>query len=290
MQRFYVALLVFLALVSGCAMEPPIRPESPVEVLASTSNSRHEWDKIAAENQSSVVALVVERGVFESAPNYGAKMWASTKSILFNPFIGVPNLVWNLLFGYLDLAFAEGTGFIISDSGYVLTNAHVVESGQRFITKLNTDKKWRKAILIASSPNHDLALLKIVPRGDNKETFRAVQFQEPKKLGAGVAVLGFPSPLWSTNEYPLTMTQGIISCLDLKSNEVARRFQTDAATNRGASGSPVLNKSGAVLGIVAEHARPALLEDQTFAIPSSEIAKAGFIKFKPPVKTAPKGQ
>lgn len=290
MQRFHVAVLVFLALASGCATQPPTRPESPIEVFASVSNSPHDWDKIAAENQLSVVALAVEHGVFESGSGYGLKMWSSTKSILFNPFLGVPNLVWNILFGYLDLAFAEGTGFIISDSGYLLTNAHVVESGQRFIAKLATEKKWRKAVLVASSPNHDIALLKIVPRGDSKETFRAVKFQEPKKIGAGVAILGFPSRPWSASDNPVTMTQGIVSSLDLQIGEAASRFQTDAATNAGASGSPVFNRSGAVLGIVVEHARPSLLEDQSFAIPSSEIEKAGFIKFKAPVKTTPKGQ
>jgi S1-C subfamily serine protease len=76
------------------------------------------------------------------------------------------------------------------------------------------------------------------------------------------------------------MTQGIVSSLKLEIGEASSRFQTDAPTNAGASGSPVLGEDGSVCGIVCERARPSLLEDQTFAIPSYDMEKAGFIRIR----------
>lgn len=290
MQPYLVAFFLILASLSGCAEPLPRRPESPIEVLASTSNSQKDWAKVAAENRPSVLAIVVERGSFDSASNYGDRLWTSTKRIVLNPFSGIPDFLVNLFFGYLDFSYVEGSGFVISKEGHFLTNAHVVENGERFVAKLGHEKRWRKAEVIAVAPDYDLALMKIVPVKESPEEFRPTRFQEPKEVGEALAILGFPSRPWSEGANPITMTQGIVSSLKVPVGEIATRFQTDAATNAGASGSPIFNRQGNVIGIVLEHARPSIFEDQSFGISPAEMQKAGFIRFKLAPKTKATGQ
>jgi S1-C subfamily serine protease len=278
MRVCYLFILIAVSLLTACSNQPPLKPQMPIEVLRSASNSKQSWDKIAARSKESVVAIAVEHGVFETFPGYGRKLWNSTKSIVLNPISGLPNFVVNLLIGYLDLSYAEGSGFVISKAGHILTNAHVVEGGQRTVVRLGHEKKWRAAKLLAMSPDHDLALLKIDGPPQNRRTFRALRFREIKSIGEEVSILGYPSRPWAHSNNPVTITRGVISSVGIEIGEAATRFQTDAATNAGASGSPVLGADGSVYGIVCEHARPALLEDQTFAIPTEEIEKAGFIR------------
>jgi serine protease Do len=142
----------------------------------------------------------------------------------------------------------EGSGFIIRDNGYIVTNAHVVADANKFTVRLY-DGRDLPAKLVGTDQFKDIAVLKIdagnlpvAPLGDSD----AVRIGEP--------VIAIGSPLG----YQQTVTAGIISTnhrspQDLGQAEDVRTpqsyLQTDAAINRGNSGGPLLNSRGEVIGV-----------------------------------------
>src|SRR5882672_3765039 len=136
-----------------------------------------------------------------------------------------------------------GSGFIISQDGYVLTNAHVVEAADEITVKF-TDKREFKAKLIGADKRTDIALLKIETTGP----LPAVRFGDPGKLKVGEWVVAIGSPFGFEN----TVTAGIVSAkgrsLPQESNFVPF-IQTDVAINPGNSGGPLFNLRGEVVGI-----------------------------------------
>ncbi|MDB5694579.1 MAG: protease [Sphingomonas bacterium] len=140
-----------------------------------------------------------------------------------------------------------GSGFIISNDGYVVTNNHVVAPGARgasvdSITVTLPDRKEYTARLIGRDPDSDLALLKIDARG-----LPFVRFGDSKqaRVGDWVVAIGNPFGLGGT------VTAGIVSALNRTSGLGAydQFIQTDAAINQGNSGGPMFNLQGEVIGI-----------------------------------------
>jgi serine protease Do len=134
-----------------------------------------------------------------------------------------------------------GSGFIISNDGYLITNAHVVDGADEVTVKL-TDKREYKAKVIGADKRTDVALLKIEAKDLPK-----VLIGDPEKLKVGewVVAIGKPFGLEST------MTAGIVSAKgrDLPQENLVPFIQTDAAVNPGNSGGPLFNLRGEVVGI-----------------------------------------
>ncbi|MFN7023484.1 MAG: Do family serine endopeptidase [Pseudorhizobium sp.] len=137
---------------------------------------------------------------------------------------------------------SQGSGFFISEDGYVVTNNHVVDEGSEF-TVILSDGTELKAELIGKDSRTDLALLKV----DAKEKFTYVDFaQETKtRVGDWVVAVGNPFGLGGS------VTAGIISALgrDIGSGPYDDYIQIDAAVNTGNSGGPAFNLQGEVVGI-----------------------------------------
>jgi len=134
-----------------------------------------------------------------------------------------------------------GSGFIISDDGYILTNNHVVQNAIN--VKINTsDEKEYKAKIIGTDPRTDLALLKI----DGKN-LPFIDLGDSNNVKVGEWVLAIGNPLGQD----LTVTSGIISAKgrQLGIADYEDFLQTDAAINRGNSGGPLVNMNGKVIGI-----------------------------------------
>ncbi len=134
-----------------------------------------------------------------------------------------------------------GTGFIISENGFVCTNHHVVANIDRVTVKISN--KQYKAIVVGSDPLFDIALLKI----QSTEKFKPVYLgnSDNVKIGDFAVAIGNPFGL------DKTYTFGIISAtarmgLDQMGNS---HIQTDAAINRGNSGGPLINIDGEVIGV-----------------------------------------
>jgi serine protease Do len=153
-----------------------------------------------------------------------------------------------------------GSGFIISQDGYILTNAHVVETADEITVKL-TDKREFKAKVIGADRRTDIALIKIEATG-----LPAVKVGDPNKLRVGEWVLAIGSPFGFEN----TVTAGIVSAKgrSLPQENYVPFIQTDVAVNPGNSGGPLFNLRGEVVGINSQiYSRTGGFMGLSFAIP-----------------------
>src|SRR5689334_9450122 len=154
-----------------------------------------------------------------------------------------------------------GSGFVISQDGYVLTNAHVVEGADEITVKF-TDKREFKAKVIGADRRTDIALIKIDATG-----LPAVRFGDPSKLKVGEWVLAIGSPFGFDN----TVTAGIVSAKgrSLPQENFVPFIQTDVAINPGNSGGPLFNLRGEVIGINSQiYSRTGGFMGLSFAIPA----------------------
>ncbi|WEX78377.1 Do family serine endopeptidase [Sinorhizobium numidicum] len=137
---------------------------------------------------------------------------------------------------------AQGSGFFITEDGYLVTNNHVVSDGSAFTVILN-DGTELDAKLVGKDSRTDLAVLKV----DANRKFTYVSFADDNKVRVGdwVVAVGNPFGLGGT------VTAGIISARgrDIGSGPYDDYLQVDAAVNRGNSGGPTFNLSGEVVGI-----------------------------------------
>jgi serine protease Do len=138
---------------------------------------------------------------------------------------------------------AQGSGFFISEDGYVVTNNHVVEGGAVF-TVVTDGGKELDAKLVGTDPRTDLAVLKVDPDGSK---FTYVDFADDAKVRVGdwVVAVGNPFGLGGT------VTAGIVSARgrDIGAGPYDDFLQIDAAVNRGNSGGPAFNLTGEVVGV-----------------------------------------
>ncbi|MDR4514208.1 DegQ family serine endoprotease [Nitrosomonas sp.] len=153
-----------------------------------------------------------------------------------------------------------GSGFIISSDGYILTNAHVVESADEITVKLN-DKREYIAEVIGTDKKTDIALIKI-----EAENLQKVNQGDPEKLKVGEWVVAIGSPFGFEN----SVTAGIVSAKgrSLAQENYVPFIQTDVAINPGNSGGPLFNMHGEVVGINSQiYSRTGGFMGLSFAIP-----------------------
>ena len=136
---------------------------------------------------------------------------------------------------------AQGSGFFISEDGYVVTNNHVVKNASKVSIKLNNGERFT-AKVIGTDPKTDLALLKV----DADRKFPAVKLAaKDPRVGDWVVAVGNPFGLGGT------VTTGIVSARgrDIGSGPYDNFLQIDASINRGNSGGPAFNLNGEVIGV-----------------------------------------
>lgn len=139
----------------------------------------------------------------------------------------------------------RGSGFILSDNGYLMTNAHVVE-GADAITVGLSDESTIAATIVGISSIDDLAVLRI----DTNEKLTAVSLGESQELRVGQKVLAIGNPFG----YDRTLSVGVVSGLgrSVKTETgkvIMNAIQSDTAVNPGSSGGPLINGQGEVVGI-----------------------------------------
>lgn len=185
---------------------------------------------------------------------------------------------------------AAGSGVIISEDGYILTNNHVISGADKITVYVNpgdgSEEKTYEATLIGSSESNDIAVLKIDATGLN-----AAAFGDSDQLEVGELAVAIGNPMGQVHG---SVTAGIISAVEqeLTIDDVTiNAIQTDAAINPGNSGGPTFNAAGQVIGINSSIASTATSSDSAgsigigFAIPSNlvkrvadEIIKDGKVK------------
>lgn len=159
-----------------------------------------------------------------------------------------------------------GSGVIISDDGYIVTNNHVVDSADELLVKLNDNREFR-ARIIGQDKDTDLALIKI--EGND---FPAITIgnSDDLKLGEWVLAVGNPFNLTST------VTAGIVSAKarTLGANSLESFIQTDAAINAGNSGGALVNAKGELVGINAMlYSQTGSFSGYGFAIPTTIMTR-----------------
>ena len=182
---------------------------------------------------------------------------------------------------------STGTGVIISDLGYIVTNCHVVEDAQS-ISVLLTDDRTFAAHLVGLDPVSDLAVLHIEATG-----LTTAEFGDSNALRVGDAVAAIGDPLGTSLRG--TMTDGIVSAINRDVNVNGRTMtliQTNAALNSGNSGGPLVNCYGQVIGIntmkISAFADENGVEGVGFAIPTAtvkdiidQLVKQGYVSGRP---------
>ncbi len=133
----------------------------------------------------------------------------------------------------------QGTGFIITNDGYIVTNAHVL-SGGRIIQAIDYNQNTINADFIGYDGTLDIALLKI------PGTYERLELQDSDDIQIGEKVIAIGNPLG----LQFSVSQGIVSGIHRTGpNGMDAYIQTDAALNPGNSGGPLVNKEGKVIGI-----------------------------------------
>ncbi len=175
---------------------------------------------------------------------------------------------------------ASGSGAVISEDGYIVTNNHVVDGADDITVTLNNKKSF-KAKLVASDPSSDLAVIKIEAKN---LPFLLYGNSDEVKVGQWVLAVGYPLTLETT------VTAGIVSAkgrtLDINrrqsDNPVESFIQTDAAVNPGNSGGPLISTDGKLIGINSAIASPTgAYAGYSFTIPVNIVKKivSDLIKF-----------
>jgi Do/DeqQ family serine protease len=165
---------------------------------------------------------------------------------------------------------STGSGVIISDDGYIITNNHVIENGDRIHITLS-DRREYIAQTIGTDPTTDLALIKI-----EEDNLPYLQFGNSDSVQVGEWVLAVGNPF----DLESTVTAGIVSAkgrnIEILKNEfsIESFIQTDAMVNPGNSGGALVNTNGELIGInTAIMTRSGTYEGYSFAVPANLASK-----------------
>lgn len=140
-----------------------------------------------------------------------------------------------------------GSGFIVSEDGYVMTNYHVIEDADKIIVQFADDNHEYPANVVGTDPQTDLALIKV----ETRTKLPVIPMGDSDRVRVGEWVIAIGNPL----AYDHTVTVGVVSAKGRKLAGLSRDvsldnyLQTDAAINRGNSGGPLLNVKGEAVGI-----------------------------------------
>ena len=172
------------------------------------------------------------------------------------------------IFGQRVESASSGSGFVVTQDGYIVTNHHVIASATS-VTVTMYDGSEYPATVVGSDSDYDVAVLKI-----NATGLQPVTLGSSEDVNVGDTVLAIGNPL---GELTFSMSQGIVSCCDRAINVDGTPFnmiQVDASINPGNSGGPLMNLYGEVVGIVS--AKYSSYSDTTveglgFAIPIGDV-------------------
>lgn len=192
-----------------------------------------------------------------------------------NSVVGINTEITTNAFGQEAVAASSGSGFILSEDGYIITNAHVVADASSIEVVLFNEDSF-EAKLVGADSSFDVAVLKIEAKG-----LPAVTVGDSDALKVGEDVVAIGNPL---GELTFTMTNGILSAIDREINidgNPQNMLQTNAAINSGNSGGPLFDMDGNVIGVTtAKYSGSSLtgtsIEGLGFAIPINEALKVAY--------------
>ncbi len=184
--------------------------------------------------------------------------------------VGITTSITTNYWGYQTTSAASGSGFIVTDDGYIVTNFHVIEESDSITVSLYNGDTY-EAALIGYDENNDLAVLKIEAEG-----LAPVILGDSDNLNVGDSVVAIGNPL---GELTFSLTSGSISAKDrevtMSSSLTMNLLQTDCAINSGNSGGALFNLYGEVIGITnakySSSGSEASIDNIGFAIPINDV-------------------
>ena len=184
--------------------------------------------------------------------------------------VGITTSVTTNYFGFTTTSAAAGSGFVLSDDGYILTNYHVVEDSTSIKVSMYDGSSY-DAQLIGYDESNDIAVLKV-----DAEDLSPVVLGDSGNLNVGDTVVAIGNPL---GELTFSLTAGVVSALDrevtLSGNVTMELIQTDCAINSGNSGGALFNLYGEVIGITnakySSSGSGASIDNIGFAIPINSV-------------------
>ena len=260
-----VLLVAFVVIGTGyfriqevrAAISQPIFTEAPTEAPTAAPTAEPEATPTAEPIPESTPLPTTEPGATEDLPDLELniqgqdemQMFASIPDVVEAASASVVGIIQyqpNARTGRLE-EYGSGSGFIVSENGYVLTNAHVV-SGAAAVDVLFSDGEKKTALIVGADVTMDVAVLKVEGEG-----YPALPIGDSSALRVGEYVIAIGNPL-STYQLYGTVTFGVISGTAREINIdgfVNTYLQTDAAINFGNSGGPLINMAGQVVGMNA---------------------------------------
>ena len=232
-----------------------------------------EVEELPEQDISYIMQGVRENSVIEMVKVETGKLMtpAEVYAANVNSTVGITTSVTTNFWGYQSTSAASGSGFIISDDGYILTNFHVIEDSSSISVSMYNGESY-DATLIGYDESNDIAVLKI-----NAEGLAPVILGDSNNLNVGDSVVAIGNPL---GELTFTLTSGAISAKDrevtLSGNVTMNLLQTDCAINSGNSGGALFNLYGEVIGVTnakysTSSSSSASIDNIGFAIPINSI-------------------
>jgi serine protease Do len=235
--RIISILLVFLFFIAPL---PALAEDAGVDALRRVGKA---FAKIAGEASPAVVGIKAEKTITYERPTF--RDWpfgGSSEDDIFDRFFRrySPRRREPQQRKYQQMA--QGSGFIVSDDGYILTNNHLVGDVEKVTVRLADDREFTAEIK-GTDPDTDIAVLKI-----DAKNLPALKLANSDELEVGEWVVAIGNPFRLSQ----TVTAGIVSAKGRSGFRLAEfedYIQTDAAINPGNSGGPLLNLDGKVIGI-----------------------------------------
>ena len=252
--------------------EMPVKDDNPVSFVSGDNAAEQALEAVVPTEAPTEIAVICEDPVSfplnpspDSVPNIPQDTGLSLQEIYEKTIDSVVSISCKSHSGS-----ATGTGVIITSSGYVVTNSHVIQGAQA-ITVLLSDGRSFEAALVGSDTISDLAVLHI-----EADHLSPAEFGDSTVLRVGDSVVAIGDPLGI--ELRGTMTNGIVSAINRDITTGGRTLtliQTNAALNSGNSGGPLINCYGQVIGIntmkMGDIASSSGVEGLGFAIPSTTV-------------------
>ncbi len=269
------AVFAVLGCVAGAGMvskrtEPYIEElQEKVEALSADLEEKSaSFSKMPAETKTPEVIYV------DPATSEVSFRPADIYSAACSQVVGVTtDVTYTNFFGQTSSTAVSGTGFIISNEGYIITNYHVIEYADRYnyaVRVIMHDGSSYEASIIGTEINNDLAVLKI-----SAQNLVPAVMGDSDLISVGDSAYAVGNPL---GELEFTMTSGTVSALNRliradSSSPSINMFQIDAAINTGNSGGPVYNSMGEVIGVVTAKYSENGVEGIGFAIPINDARR-----------------
>ncbi len=269
MKNFIISSFLILALLlTGCGpvvIKPSIEDDSSDKQLSEDNQN----DIVDESSMDSVSEIQTDdtSDKKEFATNKGdERMGLSDVVSSIQGSVVAINVTGSASFYYFTYPTeGSGSGVIISEDGYIVTNNHVISGGSNITVFLN-DNSSHPATVVGTDPVTDIAVLKI-----EAENLTAARFGDSSTLRVGDFALAIGNPL---GEYQGSVTFGIVSALNRDitiNNEVHTMFQVDAAINPGNSGGGMFDTNGMLIGIVTAKNISEEVEGLGFVLPMNDV-------------------